>query len=181
MTVPDYQSLMLPLLKFLSDGKEHKLSEAVEKLSDKFNLSKEEQEELLPSGQQPTMHNRVAWARTYLLKAGLLSATRRGYVKINFKGLKVLEQKPQKITVKFLEQFPEFLKFKNMKRETSEENTRKNKLDDMTPNDLMEQGYNTINETLSQDLLERLRKVDPYFLRKLFLSCFPLWDMEKQE
>lgn len=99
MSIPNYQSLMFPLLKFLSDKKEHKIRQAVEKLSNEFNLSEEERQELLPSGQQPIIDNRIGWARTYMLKAGLLVAPRRGYIKISNKGLEVLKQNPEKINV----------------------------------------------------------------------------------
>ncbi len=82
MAVPDFQSLMLPLLKFLGDKKEHSLREANESLANVFNLSEEDRKELLPSGQQSIFHNRVGWARTYMKKAGLVESTKRGYFKI---------------------------------------------------------------------------------------------------
>jgi len=101
MAIPDYQSLMLPLLKLLLDEEEHKTREFVGELSDKFGLSEEQRKELLPSGHQSIIENRIGWARTYILKAGLLSSTRRGYIKITQKGLEVLEQKPEKIKINF--------------------------------------------------------------------------------
>jgi restriction system protein len=168
MAIPDYQSLMLPLLKFLSDKEEHKTREAVEKLSDEFNLSEEEKQELLPSGQQPIIDNRVGWARTYMLKAGLLSAPRRGYITITDKGLDVLKQNPEKINVKFLEQFPDFIEFRTIKKETSKDTTKEDEdLEDVTPDELMEKGYNSIAASLVQELLEKLRTVDPYFFEQI--------------
>ena len=82
MPIPDYQSTMLPLLKFSQDQQEHSIREAIESLADEFNLSEEERGELLPSGTQPIFDNRVGWARTYMKKAGLLDATRRGHFRI---------------------------------------------------------------------------------------------------
>jgi len=76
MAIPDYQTLMLPLLRLAGDQKEHKLSEAVEVLSDQFGLTEHERQEMLPSGGETTIHNRVGWARTYMKKAGLLEPTR---------------------------------------------------------------------------------------------------------
>jgi restriction system protein len=171
MTIPDYQSLMLPLLKFLSDEQEHKTREAVEKLSDEFNLSEEERKELLPSGQQPIIDNRVGWARTYMLKAGLLSAPRRGYIKITPKGLEVLKQNPEKINVKFLEQFPDFIEFRTIKKETSKDTSKdEEEIENVTPDELMEKGYNSINASLAQELLEKLRNVDPYFFEQIIAN-----------
>lgn len=104
MTIPDYQTVMLPLLRFASDQKEHSLREAIEILGNHFELNEAERKELLPSGRQATFDNRVGWARTYMKKAGLLESPRRGRFKITSKGLEALEKNPQTINVKFLEQ-----------------------------------------------------------------------------
>ena len=74
MGVPDFQSVMLPLLKLAGDGKEHTLGEAIERLAQEFQLSDDDRRELLPSGKQPRFNNRVGWGTTYLKKAGLLKA-----------------------------------------------------------------------------------------------------------
>ena len=92
MAIPDYQTFMLPLLQLAEDGKEHKLSKAIEVLSDKFNLSEEEKETLLPSGTQTIIYNRVGWARTYLHKAGLLNIPKRGYFQITVRGKELLKK-----------------------------------------------------------------------------------------
>jgi len=97
MAIPDYQSIMLPLLKFLCDRKEHSLREAIEYLADEFKLTEDERKEFLPSGQQAIFDNRVGWARTYILKAGLLESTKRGYFNITERGLQVLKDEPEKI------------------------------------------------------------------------------------
>ena len=72
MAIPDYQSIMLPLLKLVSDGQEYKMRDVTDKLADHFNLTEEERQEPIPSGTQALFYNRVGWARTYLVKAGLL-------------------------------------------------------------------------------------------------------------
>ena len=82
MTVPDYQSIMLPLHTYAFDCEEHALSETIEHLAKEFNLTDEDRKQLLPSGKQATFDNRVGWARTYMKKAGLLESTRRGYLRI---------------------------------------------------------------------------------------------------
>ena len=111
MAIPDFQSIMLPLLKFAGDGGEHSLRETIEALADEFNLTDEERKALLPSGQQSAFDNRVGWARTYLKKAGLLKSTRRGYHQITERGVELLDQNPPEITASFLRQFPEFVEF----------------------------------------------------------------------
>jgi restriction system protein len=78
MAIPDYQSIMLPLLRLAADGVVHKYRDAVESLARHFALSNDERREFLPSGKQPTFDNRVGWARTYMTKAGLLSSPKRG-------------------------------------------------------------------------------------------------------
>jgi len=169
ITIPDYQTIMLPFLKFLSDKKEHKVREIINHISDKFNLTDEERKELLPSGQQPIIDNRVGWARTYIKKAGLIEAPKKGYVKISDRGIEVLQQNPDKIDIKFLNQFPEFVAFRTQKGKTVK-NTKKGDsgIDEKTPTELMEIGNKKINDSLAQDLLEKLRnEIDPYFFEEV--------------
>src|SRR5437660_5610359 len=117
MTIPDYQTVMLPLLRFLSDGRERSLGEAVEAISGEFHLTPEERQQLLPSGTSTVIGSRVGWARTYMKKAGLIESTRRGFIRATEPGLDVLKQNPERIDVKFLDQFPEFVKFRMLGRE----------------------------------------------------------------
>jgi len=115
--IPSFQEIMLPLLKYLVDGKEHSYSEIVESLSTHFRLTDEEQRELLPSGTQPIFRNRVGWARTYLKHAGLISSPRRAYVQITPRGKELLKEDPSKITVNLLNRYDEFKEFRNRKRQ----------------------------------------------------------------
>jgi restriction system protein len=110
--IPDYQSLMLPVLAACSKG-EVRIGQVVEALARQLNLSSEEQSELLPSGQQTVFSNRVHWAKSYLSKAQLLEITRRGYFRITPRGVTVLQMPPQKIDIKFLMQFEEFRQFRD--------------------------------------------------------------------
>ena len=119
--IPDYQSIMLPFLKKLSDRNEHKFRDLIEELADEFNVSAEERKELLPSGTQPIFDNRVGWARTYLKKAGLIESPKRAISVITKEGIEVLKQNPEKINVSFLKKFPSFIEFQNLKRVDSEE------------------------------------------------------------
>src|SRR4051794_12134452 len=99
---------MLPLLKYASDGKEHSLRDFVDAVAEAFTLTDAEREQLLPSGSQPVLNNRVSWARTYLTKAGLLTSPRRGVHQITDRGREALAANPAKINLAFLSQYPEF-------------------------------------------------------------------------
>ncbi len=107
MAVPDYQSLMLPLLKIAIDGNEHNLSEIIDTLAEQFDLSDQDRKEILPSGKQRKFDNRVYWARTYLAKARLITSTGRSKFRITEQGIRVVKDNPPQINVKFLKQFPE--------------------------------------------------------------------------
>src|SRR3989304_6055078 len=109
MPIPDYQTLMLPLLQFLADGKEHNLAEATQAIADQHKLTTEERQLLLPSGQQTIIRNRIGWARTYMAKACLINTVRRGYWQISPRGKDLLSKKPERIDSHFLQQFPEFV------------------------------------------------------------------------
>jgi restriction system protein len=164
MPIPDYQTLMLPLLISLKDGKEHNVRELIKFLSNQFELSEEERNELLPSGKQPIIDNRIGWARTYMKKAGLLEDPKRGYVKITDKGLEVLEQNPDIINIKFLGKFPKFVEFRAIKKEKTQAIKQDiEETDERTPDELMEKGSNMINSNLIEELLIKLREIDPYF------------------
>ncbi|MCP9469046.1 MAG: restriction endonuclease [Nitrospira sp.] len=170
MAIPDYQSIMLPLLQFAADDKEHSLREAIERLSTEFGLTEEEKKELLPSGQQPTFENRVAWARTYLVKAVLLEAPRRGFFRITQRGRDILSQRPTAITVKFLEQFPEFLDFRTKRHESKEEIPLPGNRSLQTPGELLESAYQKLREDLAAELLNTVKECSPAFFERLVID-----------
>ena len=166
---------MLPLLKCLNDGQERNVRDVIESLNSEFKLTEQEKQELLPSGQQPIFDNRLGWARTYLLKAGLIESPRRGFVRITHKGTEVLGKKPAKINVKFLEQFPEFIEFRAIKKEQGEGKNKSlaeinKEVENITPDELMENGFNSIQANLGQELLAKLRTNPPSFFEKVVLK-----------
>jgi len=112
MPIPDYETLMLPVLRIAGDGKEHRIGDVIEQLADEFRLTADERQQLLPSGKQATFSNRVHWARTYLVQAGLLEPTRRAHFRITERGKQALSQAPARIDNEYLLQFPEFIKFR---------------------------------------------------------------------
>jgi restriction system protein len=172
MAIPDYQTIMLPLLKYLSDVKEHHIRETIDALALQFGLTSEERKELLPSGQQYTFDNRVGWARTYMKKAGLIESTRRGYFKITEKGLKVLDEVPEEINVRFLKKFPEFVEFQTLKREKSEEEKEREtaEKDLLTPEESIESSYQRLRQNLAVDLIQQVKNCSPSFFEKLVID-----------
>mgnify|MGYP002353253746 CR=1 FL=1 len=115
MAVPDFQSFFKPLLEIASDNKEHTLREARSIISKKMNLSDEDLNELLPSGTQTKFDNRVAWAKSYFVQANVLTSPKRGYLKITERGHDLLKQNHDKINIKILNQYPEFVEFQDRK------------------------------------------------------------------
>lgn len=161
---------MLPLLRFASDGNEHSVREAIDRLSAQFGLSEAEKNELLPSGQQPRFDNRVAWSRSYLSKAALLEATRRGHFRITPCGREVLASNLPEINVKFLERFPEFVDFrsKHRQREVFTESSETETL--QTPGELLESAFQKLREDLSAELLKIVRESSPAFFERLVID-----------
>ncbi len=122
MPIPDYQTLMLPLLKIAGDGKIHTKRDAVTELAVQFGLTESERKELLPSGKQEIFDNRVGWARTYIKHALLIEYVQRGQFRITDRGKQILAEKPERIDNAFLRRFPEFIEFQRRSRTaTSEE------------------------------------------------------------
>src|ERR1700734_951814 len=119
MSIPDYQSLMLPVLQISSKG-EVRIGEVVEALAEKLGLSQEERSQLLLSGHQTVFSNRVHWAKSYLSKAHLVEITRRGYFRITPRGREVIETHPSHIDNKLLMQFEEFRQFRERSGENGE-------------------------------------------------------------
>jgi len=167
MAIPDYQTLMLPLLEYASDGKDHTFQDAVQYLAGQFKLSDAEQRELLPSGQQPIFNNRVGWARTYMKKAGLLETPKRAVLRITKRGQEVLTRKPPRIDVNYLEQFPEFIEFRNLKHERDQQMVAVLK---DTPEELLESAHFNLRQGLVNDLLDQIRGSSPQMFEKIVVQ-----------
>lgn len=168
MAIPDYQSIMLPLLKELADEEEHVFRNLIEALATRFNLSDEERKELLPSGTQPLFNNRVGWAKTYLKKAGLVDSPRRAIITITQRGKNFLLSNPTEIRVKMLEQFPEFVEFRSGKKEDSE--IQIEEAAEQTPEETLESAYQKIRSSLAQELLNRIGELSPTFFERLVVE-----------
>lgn len=174
MPIPDYQSLMLSLLKFAGERKgEITTGDAVETLAKEFRLSDEDLKEMLPSGIQSTFFNRVSWASTYMKKAGLLSATKIGYYQITPRGIELLNKNPKSIDVKLLKQYPEFVEFHNRKGIRSGDKVVLQDADDLltsTPLESLENAYENLRSGLSEELLNKLKQISPSFFERIVVD-----------
>ncbi|WP_114857884.1 restriction endonuclease [Azospirillum brasilense] len=168
MGIPDFQTLMLPVLKTAAGGGEVRIRDVVDILADEFALTDEERAHLVPSKQQTTFGNRVSWAKSYLSKAGLVEPTRRAHFCITETGRQVLNSPPDRITVRFLEQFPSFKGFRDGEAGTAEaaEVVLSVAESPLTPDEVMRQAHLRIEASLAEEILQRVRSGTPAFFEK---------------
>lgn len=175
MSIPDFQSFMLPLLRFTADGGEHKQSDAANALACYFTTTDADRKEMLPSGRQTRFDNRVAWAVVYLRKAGFLESPRRGKFRITKRGTEILESNPSRIDVKYLMEYgnPEFQEFHRPSHQAGthdDSNHEECTTDIRTPREVMDAGYQEMRRDLSQELLNRIKSSPPRFFEQLVVD-----------
>ncbi len=172
MAIPDFQTLMLPRLELAADGNEHSMQDARDQLARKFGVTEEEQNTLLPSGRQPVFSNRVGWAKSYLTQAGALDASRRGFFRIAERGRGILHEKPPRITVKFLERFPEFIEFRAPQAKQEEELSAASNIaeDKQTPEEMLDAAYQRLRHDTAAELLLRVKKSSSAFFEHLVVE-----------
>lgn len=170
MPIPDYQSLMLPLLTLAGGGEGHSFRQSVEELGAELNLSEAGRHELLPSGRYPVFDSRAGWASTYLRKAGLLASTRRGFFRITAEGERVLRGQPLKIDVEFLEQYLSFLEFQSKSPEPMPEPVEEDSAPAQTPEEVVEFAFGTLRAQLSEELLQQIMNCSPAFFERLVVD-----------
>jgi restriction system protein len=173
MPIPDYQSVMLPLLRQIADKRTYLFKDIVELLGQEFKLSDDELKELLPSGQAFLFSNRVGWARTYLKKAGLIDSPKRGTLVITPRGLAILKEKPKKIDNTLLRRFSEFIDFQSYKKDGEDKPLSGEALqadNQQTPEETIENSYQAIRQSLAQELLDTVRKLSPLFFERLVVE-----------
>ncbi len=163
---------MLPLLTVTRDQKEHQISEDREVLANTvFHLTEDERKTLLPSGRQKTYNSRVHWARTYLMKAGLLQITGKGRYRITARGLDVLKDKPKRIDAEYLLRFPEFVEYYRPSGRGGDKKSIVDKGDKRsTPEEMLEAAYSELRLQLTQDILERVKGCSPSFFEQLVID-----------
>ena len=170
--IPRFPEMFKPMLEFLKDGKVHSMVEVKEYIANYFNLSEKEKNEMLPGGSETRLNNRVYWARTYIAKAGLVEIPERGKAKITERGLKVLEENPSVIDVKFLFKFPEFKQFqaKSKEKETGGTPQGSREETEKSPEEIIEEKITEINEAVKGELLDKILKLAPQFFERLVLD-----------
>lgn len=157
--IPDFQTLMLPVLRAMADGKDTPVHVVRERVAAAQHLTEGDLREMLPSGQQPAFRNRVAWALSYLLRAGLLERVRRGMYRLADEGEKVLADPPRRMTIKYLKRFPAFVVGKAEKLSNS-----------LTPEEALEAADLQLRKALEIEVLDRVRKAPPSFLEQVVVS-----------
>ena len=155
MAIPDFQRIMLPLLKFIADGQEHTNREAIDALAKEFALTEDEQKQLLPSGQQCVFDNRVAWARAHMKMAGLVENTKRGIFQITKRGTQLLKKSPSEINLRILRDFPEYIdaRDRNQVKQAGENSAITDEQESKTPAERLEEAYEMLRKNLAGEIL----------------------------
>jgi restriction system protein len=174
MSVPDYQSLMLPLLQCAENGQEVRTSDCVENLGKKLGISESDMNQLLPSGKQTVFSNRIHWARTYMAKANLVEPTKRGHFRITQRGQEVLRSNPAQINNDDLSKFPEFQKWREQSISGNEKKEGANDAEpvnqDLTPEESIERSSLLLIRQLQKDVLESILSASPSFFEKVIVD-----------
>ena len=172
MAVPDFQSLMLPLLRLAGDGMDHTFKDAVEAIAIEFSLTPEERNELLPSSSRTTLfYNRLAWAKTHMTMAGLLQAPRRGVFCITQRGRELLASQLARIDMKTLQQFPEYERARRGDVQASVEPALPAvAFSELTPEESIERAHLSLRKDLARELLESIMQCSPAFFELLIIK-----------
>lgn len=171
MAIPAYQDIFVPLLQIAADGQTHSISGLLDKLADHFQLTQEEKDELLPSGKQATFHNRLAWAKTYLSKAGVLEAQGRGKFRITDRGRELHARGLTQITAQTLRQYEEFRQFTRASTDSQSDLTEV-AIDQgvKTPEEILASAYQNMRSQLADTLIQTVLSCSPAFFENLVLD-----------
>ncbi len=170
MAIPDFQTVMLPVLECLGDKQQRSIRDLTELLANRFKLTEAELAEVVPSGQQGIFSNRVSWAKSHLKAAGLLESPTRGIIRVTDLGLKTLAQKPAGINIKFLKQFPPYLTFLSKPPDAETPITTSAIMvpeeESRTPLELIDSAFQSLKLTTAHDLRTRLDVCSPSFFER---------------
>jgi len=170
MAVPNYQTFFKPLLDLASDGKEHSIQEARELIAKDLSLSEEDIKEMLPSGTKTIFHDRVSWAKTYLVQAKLLESPRRGYFRITQRGMELQRENLLSIDLSTLSQYQEFIEFHKPKISKSSNKKIIKDTASETPEELLLKAYDDIRHSLISEILEKIKNNSPRFFETLVVD-----------
>ena len=171
MSVPKFFEFFEVFLSSLSDGQIHHAKEVRKYIASEMKLTEEELTEKLPSGRQTTFDNRVAWARTYLDRAGLVSTPSRAHYCITEEGKKALAS-GDKIDLKYLEKYQSFQKFHDPQAGTESPKTidPNDQEEDKSPMEILDDAYKKVNASLADELMTEVMKLDPGEFEKLVVK-----------
>lgn len=170
MPIPPFHELLMPLLKFMNDGRIRRHAEIVEFLGRHFAVSDAEFEELLPSGKQARFDNRVRWAVVHLRKAGLLASPKRGEILITDLGRQTVKSGITAIDVAYLERFPAYASFRSADIEPTEAAETSKRADEETPEESIGRIHATLRRQLADDILENVKACSPRFFERLVVE-----------
>ena len=174
MAIPTYDELMYPVLKVLSDNIERSGDEISNIIADELKLSEEERNRIYPNNPKKIFKDRVAWARTYLKKAGLIFSPQRATSKITEEGLKVIKKAPTKLDLKYLEKFESYRQFRHIglsnKKITTQNEDYTYVEKTQTPDEILDSVQNSYTENLQSELLSKLKQIDPVKFEQIVLQ-----------
>ena len=172
MTIPDFESCMLPLLRAVQDGNEWTMKDVTSRLCDEFDLSSDEREEMLPSGKVRVIVNRVGWAKSYIKEAGLVAPIRRGVIRITDEGKSVLDENPDQIDMNYLLRFPSYVAWRDRRKTTSPSASTPEVVPATasTPDDLIVQAYEELHDALAEELLQQVKDMSDKFFERLVVE-----------
>lgn len=173
MPIPDFQSLMRPLLEAHADGKEHLNRDLVAQLGEQFDLTEEERREMLPSGRARLFDNRIGWAKSHITQAGLLTAPRRAISMITDRGLEALRSHPVRIDLRALNDYDEYREFRNRRKNLDDDETdtpEAETQDTQTPEELLENAYLQVRRQIEAELLAQIKSSPPEFLERVVVD-----------
>ena len=170
MPIPDFQSVMRPMLVAINDGNPKLMADVLEDVCSHFQLSEEEQAQRLPSGKQSYIKNRVGWARTYMKKAELLTSPGKGLIQITDRGRQAMEECPERVTVRYLKNYQEFVDFHTHTPSEEKTGQQEPETSNDTPDEQLQQAHTSLMESLADELLDTITAATPAFFEKLVVD-----------
>lgn len=162
---------MRPVLELLSDDDEHAVKAIQRALAERFSLSREDTEQMLPGGTGKLFANRVGWATTYLYQTKLIDRPRRAVYRITDRGRQVLSQNPDRVDLKVLAQFEELREFRHGRTPPADGGgvAATTNGDERTPEEQIDSAYRELRSALATELRDRVLEQSPEFFERLVL------------
>ncbi|MET4133747.1 restriction endonuclease Mrr [Porphyrobacter sp. MBR-155] len=173
VTIPSYQTLMLPVLKLAAEG-DWRVPKAAEVIADQFELSEEEREQSLSSGRQRLLHNRIHWAKVHMMRAGLIESPQRGVFRASDEGRALLAKNPISIDNETLKSYPSFVEFQKAgsagQTKAEQPVTDAASVSSATPEEQIYAAQAVLHSALSGELLQRILDNSPLFFEQLIVD-----------